>query len=99
MAIYVELLRFELRKIFRGRIAIPALVVSAGMLLGIALINYLVVSPYDRSVYEREVALEGRALDDALLAELAKPEACPGLGRTAPIIIWPDTFPVCRART
>ena len=72
MAIYVELLRFELRKIFRGRIAIPALVVSAGMLLGIALINYLVVSPYDRSVYEREVALEGRALDDALLAELAE---------------------------
>ena len=41
VAIYVELLRFELRKIFRGRIAIPALVVSAGMLLGIALINYL----------------------------------------------------------
>ena len=72
MAIYVELLRFELRKIFRGRIAIPALVVSAGMLLGIALINYLVVSPYDRGVYEREAALEGRALDDALLAELAE---------------------------
>ena len=72
VAIYVELLRFELRKIFRGRIAIPALAVSTGMLLGIALINYLVVSPYDRGVYEREAALEGRALDDALLAELAE---------------------------
>ena len=71
MEIYAELLRFELRKIFRGRIAIPALVVSAGMLLGIALINYLVVSPYDRGVYEREAGVEGRALDDALLTELA----------------------------
>ena len=72
MAIYGELLRFELRKIFRGRITILALAVSAGMLLGIALVNYLVVSPYDRGVYEREAALEGRALDDALLAELAE---------------------------
>ena len=71
MEIYAELLRFELRKIFRGRIAIPALVVSAGMLMGIALINYLVVSPYDRGVYEREAGVEGRALDDALLTELA----------------------------
>ena len=100
MAIYVELLRFELRKIFRGRIAIPALAVSAGMLLGIALINYLLISPYDRGVYEREAVLEGRTLDDALLAELAaEAEEAGGLSRTAPIIIWPDTFPVCRART
>ena len=71
MAIYVALLRFELRKIFRGRITIPALTVSAGMLLGIALISYLMINPYDRSVCEREAALEGRALDDALLSELA----------------------------
>ena len=85
VAIYVELLRFELRKIFRGRIAIPALVVSAGMLLGIALINYLVVSPYDRGVYERETALEGRALDDALLAELAaEAEEAGGLSGIGP---------------
>ena len=85
MAIYVELLRFELRKIFRGRITIPALVVSAGMLLGIALINYLVVSPYDRGVYEREAVLEGRALDDALLAELAaEAEEAGGLSGIGP---------------
>ena len=85
MAIYVELLRFELRKIFRGRIAIPALAVSAGMLLGIALINYLVISPYDRGVYEREAALEGRALDDALLAELAaEAEEAGGLSGIGP---------------
>ena len=80
MAIYVELLRFELKKIFLSRITILALTVSAGMLLGIALINYLVVSPYDRGVYEREAALEGRALDDALLAELeAEAEDAGGL--------------------
>ena len=80
LAIYVELLRFELKKIFLSRITILALTVSAGMLLGIALINYLVVSPYDRGVYEREAALEGRALDDALLAELeAEAEDAGGL--------------------
>ena len=71
MAIYIELLRYELKKIFLSKITILALTVSAGMLLGIAMINYLVVSPYDRGVYEREAALEGRAMDDALLAELA----------------------------
>ena len=55
------------------------------MLLGIALINYLVISPYDRSVYEREAALEGRALDDALLAELAaEAEAAGGLSEIRP---------------
>ena len=72
MAIYIELLRYELKKIFLSKITILALTVSAGMLLGIAMINYLVVSPYNRGVYEREAALEGRALDDALLAELAE---------------------------
>ena len=72
MAIYVELLRFELKKIFQNRITLLALAVGAGMLLGITMINYLVISPYDRGVYEREAALEGRALDDALLAELAE---------------------------
>ena len=54
VAIYVELLRFELRKIFRGRIAIPALVVSAGMLLGIALINYLMICIHMTAAYMRE---------------------------------------------
>ena len=72
MAIYAELLRFELKKIFLSRITIPMLAVSAGMLLGLAMINYLVVNPYDRGVYEREAALEGRTLDDTLLAELAE---------------------------
>ena len=72
MAIYIELLRFELKKIFANKITILALAVSTGMLLGIAMINYLVVNPYDRGVYEREAALEGRALDDTLLAELAE---------------------------
>ena len=72
MAIYIELLRFELKKIFLSKITILALTVSAGMLLGIAMINYLVVSPYNRGVYEREAALEGRALDDALLAQLGE---------------------------
>ena len=69
MAIYIELLRFELKKIFINKITILAFTVSAGMLLGIAM---MVISPYDRGVYEREAALEGRALDDALLAELAE---------------------------
>lgn len=72
MAIYIELLRFELKKIFANKITILALAVSTGMLLGIAMINYLVVNPYDRGVYDRDAALEGRALDDTLLAELAE---------------------------
>ena len=85
MAIYAELLRFELKKIFLSKITILAIVVSTGMLLGIALINYLVVNPYDRGVYEREAALEGRALDDALLAELAaEAEEAGGLSGIGP---------------
>ena len=80
MTNFSELLRFELKKIFLSRITILSLAVSTGMLLGIALINYLVVSPYDRGVYEREAALEGRTLDDALLAELAE-EAEESFGR------------------
>ena len=72
MTNFSELLRFELKKIFLSRITILSLAVSTGMLLGIALINYMAVSPYDRGVYEREAALEGRTLDDALLAELAE---------------------------
>ncbi len=55
------------------------------MLLGIALISYLVINPYDRSVCEREAALEGRALDDALLAELAaEAEEAGGLSEIRP---------------
>ena len=72
MAIFAELLRFELKKIFLSRITVLALTISAGMLLGITMINYIVINPYDRDVYEREAALEGRPLDDALLAELAE---------------------------
>ena len=72
MAIFAELLRFELKKIFLSRITVLALAISAGMLLGITMINYIVINPYDRDVYEREAALEGRPLDDALLAELAE---------------------------
>ena len=85
MAICIELLRYELKKIFLSKITILALTVSAGMLLGIAMINYLVVSPYDRGVYEREAALEGRAMDDALLAELAaEAEKAGGLSGIGP---------------
>ena len=71
MATFAELLRFELKKIFQNRITILALALSAGMLLGIAVINYIVINPYDRNVYDREAALEGRPLDDALMAKLA----------------------------
>ena len=85
MTNFSELLRFELKKIFLSRITILSLTVSTGMLLGIALINYLVVSPYDRGVYEREAALEGRTLDDALLAELAEEaEEAGGLSQIGP---------------
>ena len=85
MTNFSELLRFELKKIFLSRITILSLTVSTGMLLGIALINYLVVSPYDRGVYEREAALEGRTLDDALLAELAEEaEESGGLSQIGP---------------
>ena len=85
MTNFAELLRFELKKIFLSRITILSLAVSTGMLLGIALINYMAVSPYDRGVYEMEAALEGRTLDDALLAELAEEaEEAGGLSQIGP---------------
>ena len=85
MAIYAELLCFELKKIFLSRITILALAVGAGMLLGITMINYVVINPYDRGVYVRESALEGRLLDDALMAELAEEAAeAGGLSRIEP---------------
>ena len=85
MAIYAELLRFELKKIFLSRITILALAAGAGMLLGITMINYVVINPYDRGVYVRESALEGRLLDDALMAELAEEAAeAGGLSRIEP---------------
>ena len=85
MAIYAELLCFELKKIFLSRITILALAAGAGMLLGITMINYVVINPYDRGVYVRESALEGRLLDDALMAELAEEAAeAGGLSRIEP---------------
>ena len=71
MAIFTELLRFELKKIFLSRITILALAAGTGMLAGITMINYILINPHDRGVYEKEAILEGRALDDALLSELA----------------------------
>ena len=67
MAIFTELLRFELKKIFLSRITILALAAGTGMLAGITMINYILINPHDRGVYEKEAILEGRALDDALL--------------------------------
>ena len=85
MAIYAELLCFELKKIFLSRITILALAAGTGMLLGITMINYVVINPYDRGVYVRESALEGRLLDDALMAELAEEAAeAGGLSRIEP---------------
>ena len=85
MATFAELLRFELKKIFQNRITILALALSAGMLLGIAVINYIVINPYDRNVYDREAALEGRPLDDALMAKLAaEAEKAGGLSEIEP---------------
>ena len=85
MAIFAELLRFELKKIFQNRITILALALSAGMLLGIAVINYIVINPYDRNVYDREAAQEGRPLDDALMAKLAaEAEKAGGLSEIEP---------------
>ena len=85
MAIFAELLRFELKKIFQNRITILALALSAGMLLSIAVINYIVINPYDRNVYDREAAQEGRPLDDALMAKLAaEAEKAGGLSEIEP---------------
>ena len=88
MANFSALLRFELKKIFLSRITILALAAGAGMLLGITMVNYVVINPYDRGVYEREAALEGRPLDDALMAELAEEAeeagGLSGIGRESP---------------
>ena len=65
------ILRYELKKIITGRIAVIALILGAGLLLAVSMIDYMIIRPYDVNVYEREISLEGRPLDDALLAEVA----------------------------
>ena len=79
------LLKYELKKILKSRITVLALVLSAGMLLGITMINYLVIAPYDAGVYEREQEMEGRPLDDAFLEEVeAEAEKAGGLSKIGP---------------
>ncbi len=65
------ILKYELKKIMTGRIAVIAVILGAGMLLAVTMINYLIIRPQDVNVYEREISLEGRPLDDAFLEEVA----------------------------
>lgn len=71
MADRTVILKYELKKIVKSRIAVISLVLSAGMLLAITMIDYLIISPYDVNVYGRDMSLEGRMLDDMLLEEVA----------------------------
>ena len=65
------ILKYELKKIVKSRIAVISLVLSAGMLLAITMIDYLIISPNDVNVYARDMSLEGRMLDDMLLEKVA----------------------------
>lgn len=64
------LLRYELKKLFISKITILLLVLFAGFLFGVTMLEYLVISPEDRNVAEREAELEGKKLDDELMAKV-----------------------------
>ena len=81
----MAILKYELKKIMKSRVAVIALLLSAGMLFAVTMINYMVISPHDINVYEREQELEGRLLDDEFLEEVAREaEKAGGLSQIGP---------------
>ena len=79
------ILNYELKKIMKSRVAVIALLLSAGMLFAVTMINYMAISPHDINVYEREQELEGRLLDDEFLEEVAREaEKAGGLSQIGP---------------
>ena len=69
------LLGFELKKLFINKITILLLVLFTVFLFGINLLEYTVISPEDRFVSEREAELEGKKLDDEMMAKVAEEAA------------------------
>lgn len=62
---------YELKKIFRNRFTILALLFGVAILFGTPAIGFA-VDQYHSHVKEQEVILEGRPLDDTMLAELGQ---------------------------
>ena len=69
------LLGFELKKLLINKITILLLILFAVFLFGVTMLEYTVISPEDRFVSEREAELEGKELDDELMAKVTEEAA------------------------
>ena len=65
-----EILKYELKKLILNKAAIISMSACICFLFGITMSEYLWINPEDRYVFEKEAALEGRALDEELLGEV-----------------------------
>lgn len=65
-----DILRYELKKLFVSKVSILTFLLCAGFLCGLTVAEYLLISPEDIHVAERERALEGRELDEVLLSRV-----------------------------
>lgn len=69
------LLGFELKKLLINKITILLLVLFAMFLFGVTMLEYMVISPENKFTAERESELEGRKIDDELMAKVAEEAA------------------------
>ncbi len=64
------LFRYEMKRIWRTRAALPALLVCSAVLFLLSLLEGVVIDPAERAVFRAEQSLNGRAVDDALIGEM-----------------------------
>ncbi|MBQ6520752.1 MAG: hypothetical protein IJI14_18765 [Anaerolineaceae bacterium] len=75
MANFRTLLGFELKKMFFNKITIILLILFAGFLFGITMLEYIVISPEDQFVSRREAELEGKPLDEEMMSRIFEESA------------------------
>jgi len=73
-----SLLGFEIRKIMTGKVTIVGLLLCALFWFGMTMLGYTMFSPEEQNVFEKEQAVEGRPLDDAMIREVAEEAAKAG---------------------
>lgn len=70
-----NLLGFEIRKILTGKVTIFGLLLCALFWFGMTMSGYIVFSPEEQKVFEKEQAVEGRPLDEGLIRVVAEEAA------------------------
>ena len=66
------ILKYELKKLMVNKVTILALIVGAGFLFGITMAQYLLISPNDKYITERDSVLDGRLFDEQLIREVTE---------------------------